>query len=144
MKITTARLTLLSCALTLSACQPHTSDATAQQHFICQSLIEGFLKTQHLSQYKLWHIEPALQHAASYRRYIYQAQVSNNMNLFPRQQKLAFNCEQLSTRQFQIQFSDPAQQHVTGTNHLLSLQLPEPKQMKQLTAYALTSSNTGN
>lgn len=45
----------LFCLLSLSACQPpHVSQQVQQQHFICKALIEGFLKTQNLTDYQFF------------------------------------------------------------------------------------------
>ena len=40
-------IALISIVFGLTACQPqHVNQAAQKQHFVCKSLIEGFLKTQ--------------------------------------------------------------------------------------------------
>ncbi|MCW8039085.1 MULTISPECIES: hypothetical protein [Acinetobacter] len=135
MKIITIPFTLFS--LCLMACQPQKPSAVAQQqNFICSALIEGFLKSQKLTHYQLWKVQPTLYNTASQRLYIYQAQGSNNMNILPQQQKLRFACEQLSARQFQLKLSDPQHENAIAQ---LSIELPEPMQLKALTAFSLPS-----
>lgn len=137
MKTITMPFTLFSLCLCLMACQPQQPNAVAQQqNFICSALIEGFLKSQKLTHYQLWKIQPTLHSTASQRLYIYQAQGSNNMNILPQQQKLRFACEQLSARQFQLKLSDPQHKNAVAQ---LSIELPEPMQLKTLTAFSLPS-----
>ena len=141
MRTIATALSLFSCMLALSACKPQSNTVAKQQHFICSALIEGFLKTQNLAQYQLWHIQPALQHVASQRLYVYQAQTSYQTRLLPSQKKLRFHCEQNSAQQFQIKLAPSAEAHgAVPEETLLSLQLPQPERMKQLTAYTLGSS----
>ena len=135
MKTITMTFTLCSLSLCLLACQPQKPNAIAQQqNFICSALIDGFLKAQNLTHYQLWKVQPTLYSASSQRLYIYRAQSSNNMNLPPYQQKLRFTCDQLSARQFQLKLSDPQHGHAVAQ---LSIELPEPMQMKTMTAYKL-------
>lgn len=137
MKTITMTFTLCSLSLCLLACQPQKPNAIAQQqNFICSALIDGFLKSQKLTHYQLWKVQPTLYSASSQRLYIYRAQSSNNINLLPYQQKLRFTCEQLSARQFQLKLSDP--QHGNAIAQL-SIELPEPMQLKTMTAYHLPS-----
>ena len=141
MRTIATALSLFRCVLALSACKPQSDTVAKQQHFICSALIEGFLKTQNLAQYQLWHIQPALQHVASQRLYVYQAQTSYQTRLLPSQKKLRFHCEQNSAQQFQIKLAPSAEIHgAVPEETLLSLQLPQPERMKQLTAYTLGSS----
>ena len=140
MRTIATALSLFSCAIALSACQPQGNTVAQQQHFICSALIEGFLKAQNLTQYQLWHIQPALQHVASQRLYVYQAQTSYQPRLMPSQKKLRFNCEQNSAQQFQIKLAPSAEANgAVPEETLLSLQLPQPERMKQLTVYTLGS-----
>ena len=141
MRTIATALSLFSCAIALSACQPQGNTVAQQQHFICSALIEGFLKTQNLTEYQLWRVQPALQHVASQRLYVYEAQTSYHPRLMPSQKKLRFNCEQNSAQQFQIKLSPPAQTNgAVPEETLLSLQLPQPERMRQLTVYTLGSS----
>ncbi|WP_374667809.1 hypothetical protein [Acinetobacter sp.] len=134
MKTITMTFTLCL-SLGLLACQPQKPNAIAQQqNFICSALIDGFLKSQKLTHYQLWKVQPTLYSASSQRLYIYRAQSSNNMNLLPYQQKLHFACEQLSARQFQLKLSDPQQGNTVAQ---LSIELPEPLQLKTITAFSL-------
>lgn len=136
---------LFGLSLCLMACQPQRPDAAAQQqNFICSALIDGFLTAQKLTHYQLWKIQPTLYSTASQRLYIYQAQGSNTVNLLPRQQKLRFSCEQISARQFQIKLAATTQKNTETAETVLSIELPEPAQIKQLTAYTITESNAAN
>lgn len=134
MKTITMTFTLCL-SLGLLACQPQQPNAVAQQqNFVCSALIEGFLKSQKLTHYQLWKVQPALNHASNQRLYIYQAQNNSSMGLLPQQQKLRFACEQLSARQFQLKLSDPQQGNAVAQ---LSIELPEPLQLKTITAFSL-------
>jgi hypothetical protein len=134
MKTITMTFALCSLSLCLLACQPQKPNAIAQQqNFICSALIEGFLKSQNLTHYQLWKIQPALYNSSSQRLYIYQAQNNSSVALL-QQQKLRFVCDQLSARQFQLKLSDPQHGHAVAQ---LSIELPEPMQMKTITAYTL-------
>jgi len=63
----------LFCLLSLSACQPpHVSQQVQQQHFICKALIEGFLKTQNLTDYQFLSLVPNLTETSTQRTYQYQ------------------------------------------------------------------------
>ncbi|MDM1765857.1 MULTISPECIES: hypothetical protein [unclassified Acinetobacter] len=128
--------TLLTTALLLSACQPQATNQIAQQqHFICKSLIEGFLKTQRLGEYQLDHLQPSLQHAAPIRAYTYR--VSNDINMrlnMPTQQNLNFECQQDAAQHFEVRLVNQAQ---NSKQNLLSLDLPPQKTIDTLTAFAL-------
>lgn len=135
MKTITMTFTLCGLSLSLLACQPQQPNAMAQQqNFVCSALIEGFLKSQKLMHYQLWKVQPAPNHTSSQRLYIYQAQNNSSMGLLPQQQKLRFTCEQLSARQFQLKLSDP---QLGNTVSQLSIELPEPLQLKTITAFSL-------
>lgn len=59
---------LLGVILGFSACQPQqVNQAAQQQHFIYKSLIEGFLKAQHWSEYPNDHLQPTYTATASVR-----------------------------------------------------------------------------
>lgn len=130
-KITAASNALIIC-LGLAACQPEAGNAQAQQrNFVCKALIEGFLSAQQLNRYELHQIQPAQQDA---ELYIYKARPEHSASVMPQQRKLHFACRQASARKFQIQLSGPQQQNAQA---LLSVELPEPAQLKALTAFSL-------
>ncbi|MDQ9021164.1 hypothetical protein RFI02_08610 [Acinetobacter sichuanensis] len=128
--------TLLTTALLLSACQPQATNQIAQQqHFICKSLIEGFLKTQRLGEYQLDHLQPTLQHTAPIRAYTYRVSSDITMRLnMPTQQNLSFECQQDSAQHFEVRLVNQAQ---NSKQNLLSLDLPPQKTIDTLTAFAL-------
>ena len=127
---------LLGVVLGLSACQPQqVNQAAQQQHFICKSLIEGFLKTQRLGEYQLDHLQPTLQQTASVRAYRYRASRDTTMKInMPTQQNLQFECRQDSAQHYEIQLVN-SQQNSKQT--LLSLDLPPQKTIDTLTAFVL-------
>ena len=134
MKKTTIISVIFGLSFGLIACQPQKPNALAQQqNTICSALIDGFLKAQKLTHYQLWSIQPTLEHNSRQRLYIYQAQTAN-MGVLPQQQKLRFACEQISARQFQLHLSDPQQGNSVA---YLSIELPEPAQLKTMTAFRL-------
>lgn len=128
--------TLLTTALLLSACQPQATNQIAQQqHFICKSLIEGFLKTQRLGEYQLDHLQPSLQHTAPIRAYTYRVSSDITMRLnMPTQQNLNFECQQDAAQHFEVRLVNQAQ---NSKQNLLSLDLPPQKTIDTLTAFAL-------
>ncbi|RZG83242.1 hypothetical protein EXE10_11105 [Acinetobacter sp. WCHAc060033] len=129
-------ITLIGTALILSACQPQqVNQAAQQQHFICKSLIEGFLKTQRLGEYQLDHLQPNLHHTAANRAYSYRVSSDVNMRInMPIQQNLDFECQQNSAQHFEIKLLNKAQ---GNSQSLLSLDLPPQKTIDTLTAFAL-------
>ena len=128
--------TVLMTALLLSACQPQATNQIAQQqHFICKSLIEGFLKMQQLGEYQLDHLQPTLQHTAPIRAYTYRVSSDISMRInMPTQQNLNFECEQDATQHFNVRLVNQA--HGIKQN-LLSLDLPPQKTIDTLTAFVL-------
>lgn len=122
--------------LALSACQPQqVNQAAQQQHFICKSLIEGFLKTQNLGEYQLNHLQPTLHQTATIREYTYRASADHAMKInMPTQQNLKFECQQNSAQHFEIKLINlPSDGQAT----LLSLNLPPQKTIDNLTAFVL-------
>lgn len=122
----------LFCLCNLAACQPHkVSQQVQQQHFICKSLIEGFLKTQNLNDYQFLSLAPSLTETAAQR--IYQYRMSNErhmqMNL-PNLQSIAFQCDQHSAAHFEILLID--QNH--SLLSLMQLDLPQAASRQALTA----------
>lgn len=127
---------LFSIAFLLTACQPQANNHVAQQqHFVCKSLIEGFLKMQRLGEYQLDHLQPSLQHTATTRAYTYRVSSDVTMRFnMPTQQNLQFECEQDAAQHFNVRLVNQA--HGTKQN-LLSLDLPQQKTIDNLTAFAL-------
>lgn len=129
-------IALVSLALALSACQPQqVNQAAQQQHFVCKSLIEGFLKTQRLGNYQLDHLQPTLHQAVTVRHYHYRASGDQTVKInLPVQKNLEFKCQQTSAEHFEIHLITPQQ---PNTAPLLSLDLPPQKTIETLTAFAL-------
>ena len=127
---------MLAIALGISACQPQKVNQVAQQqHFICKSLIEGFLKTQQLGYYQLDHLQPTLHQTANIRQYTYRAgsDQSSKINI-PLQHNLAFECQQNSAQHFEVKLVNATQ---NTRQMILSLNLPPQKTIETLTAFAL-------
>lgn len=125
---------LLSSSL-LSACDsPTHNQAAQQQHFICKSLIDGFLKAQYLGQYQLNHIQPTLHTTASQRHYTYQVSSDSIAKLnMPKQNQLQFECQQNASH-YSVELINTNQ---NSKQMLMRLDLPEAQTMKKLTAYSL-------
>lgn len=123
-------------AVGLTACQPQPVNQLAQQqHFICKSLIDGFLKTQQLAYYELNSLKPTLEKSAESRFYSYRASRDHNIKInMPIQQNLEFECRQNSAQHFEIQLSNP---HQYSQQPLLSLNLPPQQALKDLTAFSV-------
>lgn len=117
----------------LMACQPTPiNQANQQQSYVCKSLIEGFLKAQSLGQYELRSIHPDLEQAATKRTYTYKTASDISMRLnTPTQPWLNFQCNQKGNH-YNVQLLEA---HRTEALPLLSLNLPEQKQIKRMTAY---------
>ena len=129
-------IALISTVFGLTACQPQQVNQAAQkQHFVCKSLIEGFLKTQNLAEYQLDHLEPTLHQTAAVRNYRYHSSSDQRMKInIPVQKDLVFKCLQTATDHFEIQLVNPQQ---PSSQTLLSLDLPPQKTIETLTAFAL-------
>ncbi|ANF82920.1 hypothetical protein A3K93_12435 [Acinetobacter sp. NCu2D-2] len=120
-----AGLTLI---LFLTACQNETEKSVnAQQHFICQALIQGFLSTQQLTNYELNLEDHPLKTQLNYT-----AQLKSAQRLMPQPKQLQFNCIQAENAKVRLHLVDPtqAQAHV-----VLSLNIPKAVDIKRLTAY---------
>lgn len=129
-------LSLTLSVIWLVACQPQAVNHVAQQqHFICKSLIEGFLKTQQLGNYQLDHLQPTLHQTASIRQYSYRAgsEQSSKINI-PVQHNLTFECQQNSAQHFEVKLVNTTQ---NTQQTILSLNLPAQQTIKTLTAFAL-------
>ena len=136
MKTIQCSTAILSISFLLMACQPQASNALAQkQHFVCKSLIEGFLKTQQLGQYQLQHMQPTLHQTSAQRLYQYHVSSDHEMRtLMPQQQDLNFQCSQSSAQHFELKLLNHKQQEIQT---LLSLELLPQKTMDKLTAFVL-------
>lgn len=98
---------ILFISLLISACELKTQTQHSQQQFICQALIQGYLKTQQLMQYELQQsIE--MQHSTVY---IYQQpNLSSQILNIPPIQQIKFDCSYPKADQYQIFISSTAQQ----------------------------------
>ena len=136
MKIMKRSTAILSISFLLMACQPQASNALAQkQHFVCKSLIEGFLKTQQLGQYQLQHMQPTLHQTSAQRLYQYHVSSDHERRtLMTQQQDLNFQCSQSSAQHFELKLLNHKQQEIQT---LLSLELLPQKTMDKLTAFVL-------
>ena len=135
---------LIGVAFGLIACQPQqVNQAAQQQHFVCKSLIEGFLKAQHFGEYQLEHLQPTLQKTAAIRQYTYHVSNDEKMKInMPAQKNLNFQCQQTSAQHFEIHLIN-SQQISQDENPrlkqqpLLSLELPPHKASDTLTTFVL-------
>lgn len=120
----------------LSACDvQQTNQQAQQQHFVCKSLIDGFLKAGNLGHYTLQKIQPILNDTATERAYVYAVADDYLMKLnVPRQQKLKFNCQYEGTQRYTVQLFNPEHQR---SENLISLDLPTQNTIQTLTAFAL-------
>lgn len=120
----------------LSACDvQQTNQQAQQQHFVCKSLIDGFLKAGNLGHYTLQKIQPTLNDTATERAYVYAVADDYLMKLnVPRQQKLKFNCQYEGTQRYTVQLFNPEHQR---SENLISLDLPTQNTIQTLTAFAL-------
>lgn len=127
-------IALISIAFALTACQPqYINQAAQQQHFVCKSLIEGFLKTQRLGNYQLDHLVPTLHQTATVRDYLYRTSDDQTVKInMPVQNNLEFKCQQTSAQHFEIHLVTPQQEN---TKVLLSLDIPPKKMLDTLTAF---------
>ncbi|OTG85085.1 hypothetical protein [Acinetobacter sp. ANC 4648] len=136
MKIIKRSTLILAISFLFTACQPQATNSVAQkQHFICKSLIEGFLKTQQLGQYQLQHIQPTLHQTAAQRLYRYHMTSDNTMRInMPYQQDINFECNQTSAQRFELKLLNHEQQEIQT---LVNLDLPPQKTIDTLTAFVL-------
>ncbi|OTG64296.1 hypothetical protein [Acinetobacter silvestris] len=136
MKIIKSSTIILGMSFLFTACQPQATNSLAQkQHFICKSLIEGFLKTQQLGQYQLQHLQPTLHQASAQRLYRYHISSDQTMRInMPHQQDLNFACNQTSAQRFELKLLNQEQREIQT---LLNLDLPPQKTIDTLTAFVL-------
>ncbi|QIO07619.1 hypothetical protein [Acinetobacter lanii] len=123
----------------LGACDSKPQNALAQQqHFICKSLIEGFLKAEHLGQYELEQIQPMIKNVVSTRNYIYRVSAENQIRFnSPQQKNLHFQCQHSKDQNYTVQLVN--RENKTRHN-LMYLQVPPKQVIQQLSAYAMKNS----
>lgn len=120
--------------LLLSACSPPSANPKAQQqHAICKSLIEGFLKAEQLGQYQLQKIQPQLSQPISQRDYLYtMSRDAHTKFTLPQHKALYFQCQNQQPRKYSVHLLNPATQQ---QQTLLRLTLPPDIQLKAWTAF---------
>lgn len=120
----------------LSACDVKQPNQQAhQQHFVCKSLIDGFLKAENLERYELQHFQPTLHQTATERQYVYHVADDHRMKLnVPRQQTLKFQCQHDGAQRYTVQLLNADNQ---TQQNLISLNLPPQQTIQTLTAFAL-------
>lgn len=123
----------LFCLLSLSACQPpHVSQQVQQQHFICKALIEGFLKTQNLTDYQFLSLAPSLTETSTQRTYQFRLNNEREMQMnLPHQKNLQFQCDQSSAENFKISLAGEGDAMLS----LIQLDLPKASTLELLSAY---------
>lgn len=129
-------LTSIGFGLLLTACDtPKTNVLAQEQNFVCKSLIDGYLKAQHLGEYQLDQIEPSLDQSSDQRNYRYKVSGDHTIKLnMPQQGKLEFECNQMSAQRFNIELKN---QKLNQAYPLMSIDLPHEQTVKQLTAYSV-------
>lgn len=120
----------------LSACDLKQMNQQAQQqHLVCKSLIDGFLKAENLGHYVLKKFQPTLDNTATERAYVYAVADDHLMKLnVPRQQKLQFNCQHDGAQRYTVQLLNVDNQ---TQQNLISLNLPPQQTIQTLTAFVL-------
>ncbi len=120
----------------LSACDvKQTNQQAQQQHFVCKSLIDGFLKAENLGHYILEKIQPTLDDTVTERAYVYAVAEDQLIKLnVPRQSKLKFNCQYDGAQRYTLQLFNPEYQR---SENLIRLDLPPQKTIQTLTAFVL-------
>ena len=103
MRTIATALSLFSCAIALSSCQPQGKTVAQQQHFICKALIEGFLKTQNLTDYQFLSLAPSLTETSTQRTYQYRLNNEREMQMnLPHQKNLQFQIYGIKYTIFQL------------------------------------------
>lgn len=128
-------LNLLILGIGLSACQPKQQSAIEQQKFVCRTLIDSFLKTQSMNDYRLDSMKPIRSDGLDNLLYTYKAPQSHHLNITPQQAKLQFNCQKIAERKFQIKLHFP-QNLLPDSSILLAIELPK-QQLKPLITHAV-------
>lgn len=127
-------LYLLILGIGLSACQPKQHTAAEQQKFVCRTLIDSFLKTQSMNDYRLDSMKPIHLDGLDDLLYTYTAQHRQQLNITPQQAKLQFECQKISARKFQIRLH-PQETSMGSSPVLLRIELPE-QPIENYIAYA--------
>lgn len=126
----------MTASFAMFGCESYEPNQVAQQqHFICKSLIDGFLKTQNLGQYQLKQIQPTLAHSSAQRDYVYTNSSDHQIKLnMPQRHDLKFQCNQLSAQRFNVGLLDPNR----GTlSPLMRIDLPPKEDINKFTAYVI-------
>lgn len=123
-----------------AGCAPQPKNQLAQQqHYICKSLIEGFLKAGSLGQYELQHFQPALNNVVTQRYYTYRVKGDYQMKLnIPKQNKLNFQCQHDQAQHYVVQILSPDSSNI---QQIIQFKLPSKQVMHQLTAFRLNHPN---
>ncbi|AOA59798.1 hypothetical protein [Acinetobacter larvae] len=114
---------IMMMSLWLSACQqPESNHQSQQQHFICKSLIEGYLKSQALQNYQFYSMQPTLQFSSATRHYHYQSSMAHQSVLVqqPRRKNIDFICQQQQQR---FTLSLLPNEHATTAKQVTPIQL---------------------
>lgn len=118
-------IALISLFLCLSACQPTAVPLQQRHHFVCKSLIEGYLKTQHLAQFELWKKQYIKMQLTHYMIYIYREPTVSGLVLgIPKPNEMEFQCYQNTSQQYVVTRTEP-----TGASTVLLKVLMSPKQL---------------
>lgn len=118
-------IALISLFLCLSACQPTSAPLQQRHHFVCKSLIEGYLKAQHLDEFELWKKQYIKMQFTHYMIYIYrQPTVSGVVLGIPKPNEIEFQCYQNTSQQYVLTRTEP-----TGASIVLLKVLISPKQL---------------
>ena len=118
------RLTLLLLALGLTACQPNTSVWQQQRDFICQSLIDGYLKASGQQSFELWNKADLPQSSITQRLFSYRTGSTRTTLMGESQRReLQFVCWN-TAQHFAIA---PYAPHSAPRQALLTVQIHLPK-----------------
>lgn len=118
-------IALISLFLCLSACQPTATPLQQRHHFVCKSLIEGYLKTQHLAQFELWKKQYIKMQLTHYMIYIYRQPTISGLVLgIPKPNEMEFQCYQNTSQQYVVTRTES-----TGASTVLLKVLMSPKKL---------------
>lgn len=107
----------------MTACNSeHTDKVANQQHLVCKSLIDGYLRSQQAGQFELENMQPTLYTQSKSREYSYHISSDNAAKFnVSANQRLKFLCEQSADQHYVLNLVDPKTQVHT---QLLTLDLP--------------------
>lgn len=125
-------LSVLLLGAALTACESQQPSAIEQQKFVCRTLIDGFLKTQAISDYQLDDIETVNSERLTHLLYTYKAPQSHHLH---QRVNLQFDCQKMAERKFQIKLRFP-QNLLSEAAMVLAIELPK-QSLKPLTTYAV-------